>query len=295
MPLNNEVVTLLGDKFTQDQILEQLLPDAQTKLTASGHVIRKKEDDESYVASRAREMTDAEIGGKLGAVYQSIEDLIKETTGLTKKSNEKATDFNKRVLKELKIQADSATGGDEALKQQIQTLTANLETATNEKETAVNTIKSDYFKKQVDFALSAELNGLNLAVPAHIKTDAEKQAFIADQRRSLKLRLMNDYTIKEDNDGNITFYKGEQLEKSQKDGKALSAAEIITRDFTPYIDVTQPKGGGAGSKGGGNAGDATFQTKAEVMTHLKATGFEEGTNKFSQEYAKIIKEQGIIN
>jgi hypothetical protein len=295
MPLNEEVTALLGDKFNQDAILDMLLPDAQTKLTASGHVIRKQADDDSYVASKAREMTDAEIGTKLGSVYQNLEDIIKETTGLTKKSNEKATDFNKRVLKELKIQADSATGGDEVLKQQIQTLTANLETAANEKETAVNEIKNGYFKKQVDFALSAELNGLNLAVPPHIKTDDEKKAFVANQRRLLKLQLTNDYTIKEDNDGNITFYKGDQLEKSQKDGKALSASEIIARDFTPYIDVTAPKGGGAGSQGGGNAGDTTFTTKEAVMAHLKASGLEEGSNKFTQAYAKIVKEQGIIN
>lgn len=295
MPLNEEVTALLGDKFTQEQILEQLLPDAQTVLTSKGHVIRTKEDDESYVASKARELTDAEIGTKLGSYFQGIEDQIKEVTGLTKKPNEKATEFNKRVLKELKIQADQATGGDEGLKQQIQTLTANLETATNEKETAVNEIKSNYFKKQVDFALSAELNGLNLAVPAHIKTDADKKTFVDNQRRLLKLQLTNDYTIKEDNDGNITFYKGDKLEASTANGKALSAAEIIARDFAPYIDVTTPKGGGAGSQGGGNAGGGTFQTKEEVMSHLKSNGYEEGTQKFNQEYAKIIKEQGIIN
>ncbi len=295
MPLNEEVTALIGGKFTQDQILEQLLPDAQTYLTTKGHVIRTQADDESYVASKARELTDAEINGKLGGLYQGIEDQIKEVTGLTKKSNEKATEFNKRVLKELKIQADAATGGDDALKQQIQTLSANLETALGEKESAVNEIKSGYFKKQVDFALSAELNGLNLAVPAHIKTDADKAAFIANQRRLLKLQLTNDYTIKEDSDGNITFYKGDQLEKSTKDGKALTANEIIARDFTPYIDITTPKGGGAGSQGGGNAGGATFQTKAAVMDHLKSTGLEEGTQEFSKQYGKIVKEQGIIN
>jgi len=66
MPLNDEVVALLGNKFTADQILEQLLPDAQTKLTANGHVIRKKEDDDSYVASKAKELKDAEIGTHVG-------------------------------------------------------------------------------------------------------------------------------------------------------------------------------------------------------------------------------------
>jgi hypothetical protein len=295
MPLTPEVKTALGDAFTEDAILEMLLPDAQTKLTSNGHVIRTKADDDSYVSSKARELTDAEIGGKLGAVYQSIEDVIKEVTGLSKKTNEKATEFNKRVLAELKIKSDGATGGDEVLRQQIQTLTANLEAANTEKETAVNTIKGDYFKKQVDFALSAELNGLNLAVPAHIKTEDEKKAFVANQRRLLKMQLTNDYVIKEDNDGNILFYKGDQLEKSTKDGKALSAADIILRDFSPYIDVTIPKGGGAGSQGGGNAGGATFQSKKEVMDHLIANGYEEGSQKLTAEYAKIIKEQGIIS
>ena len=293
MPLNEEVVALLGDKFTPDQILEQLLPDAQTALTAKGHIIRTKDDDDSYVASKAKELKDSEIGSHVGTLHQLYEDQIAEL-GFKKKPNEKTSEFQKRILADLKSKADAATGGDDVLKQQIETLKANLETATTEKEASLNDLKSKYFKKQLDSELSGELGKFPIAIPATIKTDAEKQQFAENQRRLLKLQLLNDYTAKEDNDGNILFYKGEVLEKSTTNGAPLTAADIIKRDFTAYMDITAPKGGGSGSSASGSAA-GTFQTKQEVYDHLKANGYEEGTNSLTQAAAKIIKEQGIIN
>jgi hypothetical protein len=292
MPLNEEVTALLGDKFTQDSILEMLLPDAQTKLTASGHVIRKKEDDDSYVASKAKELKDAEIGTHVGTLHQMYEDQI-ASLGFQKKSNEKTSDFQKRILAELKLKADSATGGDEVLKQQIQTLTDNLTKANADKEAEVGQIKDKYFKKRVDSEISSDLNTFPIAIPATIKTDADKQSFAENQRRLLKLQLLNDYTVKEDNDGNVLFYKGEVLEKSTTNGAPLTASDIIKRDFAPYMDTTTAMGGGAGSSASGTTA-GTFQTKAEVYEHLKANGYEEGSNKLTQAAAKIIKEQGII-
>lgn len=293
MPLNEEVTALLGEKYNQDSILDMLLSDAQTKLTANGHVIRTKDDDDSYVASKAKELKDAEIGSHVGTLHQLYEDQITEL-GYKKKPNEKTSEFQKRVIADLKLQAAAATGGDDVLKQQIQTLTANLEAANTSKETEVNDLKSRYFKKQVDSILSGELNTFPIAVPATIKTDAEKQAFADNQRRLLKLQLSNDYTVKEDNDGNILFYKGDVLEKSTTNGAPLSASDIIKRDFSAYMDITAPKGGGAGSSSQGTAA-GTYQTKQEVYDHLKSNGYEEGTNRLTQEAAKIIKEQGIIN
>jgi|GEM_PF-1824574 hypothetical protein len=292
MPLNDEVVALLGNKFTADQILEQLLPDAQTKLTANGHVIRKKEDDDSYVASKAKELKDAEIGTHVGTLHQFYEDQITDL-GYTKKSNEKTSDFQKRVLSELKLKADAATGGDSVLKQQIETLTANLDKATSDAATQATDLKNKFFKKQVDSELSGELNKIAIAIPTTIKTDAEKQAYAENQRKLLKLQLLNDYTAKEDNDGNVLFYKGEILEKSTINGAPLTANDIIKRDFSAYMDVTAAKGGGAGSSASGTSA-GTFQTRQEVYDHLKTSGYEEGTNKFTQAAVKIIKEQGII-
>lgn len=292
MPLNEEVTALLGDKFTQEQILEQLLPDAQSVLTAKGHVIRTKDDDDSYVASKAKELKDAEIGTHVGTLHQLYEDQI-ASLGFVKKPNEKTSEFQKRILADLKLKADSATGGDEILKQQIQTLTENLNAATTAKETEVSELKNKYFKKQVDSILSAELNQIAIAVPATIKTDAEKQAFAENQRRLLKLQLSSDYTVKEDNDGNVLFYKGDVLEKSTTNGAPLTASDIIKRDFAAYMDVTANRGGGAGSSASGSSA-GTFQTKEEVYTHLKANGYEEGSNSLTQAAVKIIKEQGII-
>lgn len=291
MPLNEEVVALLGDKFNQDGLIEMLTPDFTAKMGAT-HVIRTKEDDDSFVASKAKELKDAEIGSHVGTLHQLYEDQIAEL-GYKKLPNEKTSAFQKRILSDLKTQAAAASGGDDVLRQQIQTLTENLQTATTEKETTINELKSQYFKKQVDSTLTGELDKIAIAIPATIKTDAEKQAYADSQRKLLKLQLLNDYTVKEDNDGNILYYKGEVLEKSTTNGAPLTANDIINRDFAAYMDVMANKGGGAGSSAAGKSA-GTFQTKAEVYEHLKSSGYEEGSNRLTQEAAKIIKEQGII-
>lgn len=293
MPLTDEVKAVIGDKFNEDQLAEMLIPEVTNRL-GSTHVIRTKEDDESYVSSKAKELKDAEIGNYTKTIYQGLEDQIKEITGLTKGSNEKATDFNKRVLAELKVKADQATGGDEALRQQISTLTASMETLKTEKETEVSSLKDRYFKKQVDGLLSSTLSGVNIALPATLKTDAEKQSFANSQRDLIQTKLSTNYTIKEDNDGNVVFYKGDQLQMSTSNGKPLTASDIITRDFASYIDASSKQPGGAGSSGGGNSG-GNFATKKDVYDHLKANGYEEGSNRLTQAAIKIIKEQGILS
>lgn len=291
MPLAPEVKALIGDAFTEDALAEMLTPEVQTRL-GSTHVIRTKEDDESFVSSRAKELKDAEIGSHVGSLHQMYEDQIKEM-GYQKKSNEKTSEFQKRVLADLKAQAAAGQGGDAVLKEQITALTASIETLKSEKESAVSELQTKYFKKQVDSLLSMDLAGRPIAVPATIKTDAEKQAYAENQRSLLKLHLLNNYTVKEDNDGNTLFYKGDVLEKSTQDGKPLTATDIISRDFAPYFDVQQQKSAGAGSSAGVNGG-GTFSTMDEVYTHLKSNGFEEGTKRFTEEAMKIKKEQGII-
>lgn len=292
MPLAPEVKALLGDAFTEDALAEMLTPEVQTRL-GSTHVIRTKEDDESFVSSRAKELKDAEIGSHVGTLHQMYEDQIKDL-GYAKKPNEKTSEFQKRILADLKAQAAAGQGGDTVLKEQISTLTASIEALKNEKETAVSELQSKYFKKQVDGLLTGDLAGRAIAVPSTVKTDAEKQAYAENQRSLLKMHLLNNYTVKEDNDGQILFYNGDVLEKSTQDGKPLTASDIISRDFNPYFDVAQPKLSGAGSSSGGNGGQASFSTMEEVYTHLKSNGFEEGTKRYTEEAMKIKKEQGII-
>jgi hypothetical protein len=290
MPLNDEVKTLLGDKFNEDALVEMLTPDVTNRLSST-HVIRTKEDDESYVSTKAKELKDQEIGSHVGSLHQMYEDQI-AGLGFKKNSNEKTSDFQKRVLSELKLKADASTGGDEVLKQQIQTLTASIAELEAKSSQEKEELHNKYFKRQVDGLLSSALGGVTIALPSTVKTDAEKQAFADQQRGLIKLQLTTNYTIKEDNDGNVVFYKGDVLQSSAKDGKPLTANEIITRDFSSYIEVQGRQQGGAGSSGGVKTG--SFSTRAEVYEHLKAEGMEEGTNAFTKAAAKIIKEHGIV-
>lgn len=292
MPLTEEVKAVLGEKFNEDALIEMLTPDFTTKMGAT-HVIRTIEDDNSFVSSKAKELKDAEIGNHVGTLHQYYEDQLL-SLGYKKNSNEKTTDFQKRVLADLKVKADHSTGGDEVLKQQIQSLTSSMEALKNEKETEVSTLKDQYFKKQVDGMLSSTLGSVAIALPATVKTDAEKQSFAESTRDLLKTKLAANYTIKEDNDGNVVFYKGDQLQMSATNGKPLTAAEIVTRDFSSYIDTGAASKGGAGSSGQGNA-SGSFTTKKDVYEHLKANGYEEGSNRLTQAAMKIITEQGILS
>ena len=292
MPLTDEVKAVIGDKFNEDQLAEMLTPEVQTRL-GSTHVIRTKEDDESYVSSKAKELKDAEIGSHVGTLHQFYEDQLL-SLGYKKNPNEKTSDMQKRVLADLKVKADQATGGDEALRQQISQLTANMESLKTEKDTEVSTLKEKYFKKQVDGLLSSTLASVNIALPTTVKTDAEKQSFADSTRDLLKTKLATNYTIKEDNDGNVVFYKGDQLQMSATNGKPLTANEIVLRDFPSYIDASSKQAGGAGSSSQGSQG-GNFATKKEVYEHLEANGYEKGSNRLTQAAIKIIKEQGILD
>lgn len=291
MPLNDEVKAVLGDKFTQDALVEMLTPDFQTKL-AETHIIRTKDEDDSYVSSRAKELKDQEIGSYVNQLHQKYEDDIFELTGLRKKPTEKAHEFNKRIVRELKIKADGA-GGDESLKAQIQTLTETLTQKEQEHESAITTLKESAFKKQLKSVIGSEFNKVTIAVPAHLKTDAEKQTYINKQKSLLEADFLATYTPKEDNEGNIVYYQGDKLMNSTQDGKPLSAEQIISANYSAYFDVTVNRQGGAGSGQGGSQG-GTFSTTEDVYKHLESKGMVRLTGEFNKEAAKLIKEHGII-
>lgn len=292
MPLNDEVKGLIGDKFTDDQIAEMLMPEAQTRLAAT-HVIRTKEDDESFLSSHVEQEVNTKIGARIGEIHQKYEDDIFEITGLRKKSTEKAYEFNKRLLKELKTKSDTA-GGDQGLKDQIASLTDALTTKDTEHATKLTEMQTAAFKKQLDAVTSGVFDKQTIAIPAHITDDAGKQKYVDNQKRLLKQDFLNSFTPKEDNEGNITFYVGDKLQVSLKDGKPLTAEDLISDNYSSYFNVVAgQKQGGAGSGKDGIPSDG-FSTMDDVYTYLKGKGLEMLTPEFNQAAIKLKKEHAII-
>jgi hypothetical protein len=291
MPLEQAVKDLLGDKFTEDQLIDQLSPDFQTKMSDT-HVIRTKADDDSYVNSKVAQEFDTKIGDKIKEIHQKYEDDIKEVTGLVKKVNEKAYDFNKRILADLKIKAEAA-GGDQALKDQIASLTETLSSKETEHATKLTELQTAAFTKQLNVLIQAEFDKKTIAIPAHITTDEAKQKYISDQKRLLKIDFLQNVTPKEDSEGNIVFYEGDKLLASTKDGKPLTADDLISDKYGSYFSVQQQKQGGAGS--GKDGIPATGFTKSEeVYSYLEAKGLKPLTADFNAEAQKLMKEHGIV-
>lgn len=291
MPLTDEIKTLIGDKVTEDQLTDMLLPEAQTKLGAT-HVIRTKADDESYMTSQVTAGVDAKIGSKVAELHQIYEDSIKEVTGLTKKVTEKTSEFQKRVLADLKARADNA-GGDQALKDQIASLTETLTSKEAEHATKLTEMQKAAFDKQLSVLIASEFDKKTIAIPAHITTDDAKQKYISDQKRLLKIDFLQRVTPKEDKEGNIVFYEGEKLLASTKDGKPLTADDLISEKYGSYFSVEKQKQGGAGSSGQGTS-NGKFTTSAEVYAHLESEGLKPLTKEMSDAASKLIKDNGIV-
>lgn len=292
MPLNEEVTALLGDKFNADQLAEMLTPEVQTRLSST-HVIRTKEDDESFLSSHVSQEVDAKIGQRIGELHQKYEDDIFEITGLRKKATEKAYEFNKRLLKELKSKADGA-GGDQGLKDQIQSLTDTLTQKETEYATNLSSIQSAAFKKQLEIVTSGVFDSKNIDIPARITDDEGKQKYITDQKRLLRKDFLDRFTPKEDNEGNITFYVGDKLQVNNKDGKPLTAEELINDNYSSYFST--PAGNKQGGAGSGKDGipSSGFSTMDQIYTHLQGKGLEMNTKAFTDAAIKLKKEHGII-
>lgn len=291
MPLTEEVKAVLGDQFTEANLIEQLTPDFHSKLGET-HVIRTKEDDESFVSSQVTAGVDAKIGEKIKELHQKYEDDILEVTGLRKKVNEKAYDFNKRILADLKTRSE-ATGGDQMLKDQIATLTESLTTKETEHATKLTEIQKAAFQKQLKLVVKSEFDGRQIDIPAKITTEEAKQKYISDQKRLLEQDFLNKYTPKEDNDGNIVYYLGDKQQINTTNGQPLSASDLISSEYGSYFSTQATKLGGAGSGKDGLPANG-FTTSEAIYAHLESKGLERFTHAFNTEAAKLIKEHGIV-
>lgn len=291
MPLTDEAIAVIGDKFNQEQLVDMLLPEAQTKLSST-HVIRTREEDESHLSEHARRLADADLGTKIGELHTRYEQDVESVTGIKKLPNEKAYAYNKRVLAELKSKSD-ASGGDEGLKQQIATLQQALSDKETEFNNSMNTFKENAFKERISGTITSELNKAVFSYPAHLKTDAEKKEFADTQARFLNADFLNTFTAKE-NDGVITFYQGDKAMLNSKDGKPLTASDLITERYgKTYFDQATRQQGGAGS-GASSGGANAFTTREQVYDYLKGKGVESMTKEFTDQADKLIKEHGII-
>jgi hypothetical protein len=263
---------------------------------AEGMIVRSKDDDQKFLDNHVKTVVDGKVAEQLkekvaveyGKSMGEIDTFLKEITGVEKNNGEKTTAYAKRALEAIK-----AKGGDPVTKAKVEELEKILETKESEYKQKISDLETASFKQMIDFELNSDLDKRNYPVPAHLKTDEEKQKFVAEEKEMIKGNYLSRFTTKKDNDGNIVFYEGDKPLMSQKDGKPMKAGEIISERYAHRFVPTGhvQTGTGTGQQGGGAA--SGFKTKDDVHKHLAAQGIEAGTKEYMDQYSQLVTDNKL--
>jgi hypothetical protein len=262
-------------------------------------IIRTKDEDQKFldnhvntvVEERVSKLLQPKVDEQFGQALSKIDAEILSITGIEKKPGEKTTAYAKRAVEEKR------QGGDPVTKERVKQLEESLATNKQEYEKKLSEKDQALFSREVDWQINAELDKANVALLQHLKTDEEKQSFVKQQKALIKSGFLNAYQAKKDDQGQIIFYSGDQPQLSQKDGKPMSAGELIARDFAswfvPAAHVQTGTGTGSGSGNGAAIPAGGFKDKESIHKYLAAAGMEAGSKEYMQKFEALAQENKI--
>jgi hypothetical protein len=274
-------------------VMGLLKEDFQKGLESEGVIIRTKEQEEAYLRSYEDKVlpgkVDAKFSEKFKASLDEIDSSVTDLTGEKKGPHEKTTDFLKRGLTALK-----GRGGDPVTKEKVAQLEKMLSEKENEWSTKYNEVVSRAEKKEIDIDVSIGLADKSFPLPAHLKTDEEKQRYTDGQKKFIKNDFLSSFTAKRDSEGNTVYYEGDQPKMNTKDGKPLTAKEIIEEKYSPYfLQATRTVTGTGQGANGVVVTPGNFKTTDDIHKYLAAKGMQAGTKEYGEELEKLAKEASI--
>ena len=276
------------------EILTSFKSDFMSVAESDGLVVRTKEQDQTFLDNHVKTVVDAKVAKELqpalDAEYSKMltkfDAEIQQITSIEKNTGEKTTAYAKRALSEKHKNADPV------VKEKIAELESMLSTAKADYEKQIADMLTKSFTDGVSFQVDAELEKRNIALPAHLKTDAEKQSYINQQKALLKQGFLTGVTPKKDNEGNIVYYEGDKPLMNTKDGKPQTASDIINLKFSNWFIPTEHKiTGTGGGEGGGPA--SGFKNKDDIHKHLASKGLDTMSVEYRDEFEKLATDSKI--
>lgn len=259
--------------------------------TAEGLIIRTKADDQAFLDNHVKTVVDGKVATELQAkvdaefskAMNKIDEEIKTITGIEKQPNEKTTAYAKRAIAEK--QKDPVTAA------KVTELEGLIASTKKEYEDKLAAAEKDLFDREVKHQVTAFTGSMNIAIPAHIKTDVDKQAYVSQQRAMIEQGFLGTVTPKKDNEGNITFYEGDKPLLNTKDGKPKNAGDIISEKFAHWFIPKGQEGRGTGAASEGGTG--AFKSADDVHKYLASQGKEAGSEEYFKEFEKLVTENKI--
>lgn len=275
------------------EILSSFKSDFIKGVEAEGMVVRTKDQDQTFLDNHVKTVVDAKVAEKVQPMVDSefskmmskIDDQIKEITGIDKVAGEKTTAFAKRAIEA------KQKNGDPVTTEKVKELENLLKSTKEDYEKKLTDAETKSFSQSIQFQVDADLDKRSFAVPAHLKTDEEKQGFINQQKALLKQGFLSGVTPKKDNEGNIVFHDGDKPLLNTKDGKPKSASDIIAEKYSPwFIPEGHKVTGTGGGQGGGTGG---FKSSDDVHKYLAAQGVDAKSPAYMEQFEKLTTEHKI--
>ena len=260
---------------------------------------------------------DAVIGGRFSEVYRQMDSTIEKATGIKRNGDEKTYNYLERAAKEFagkyadydslktkvgELEQKIATGGDAALKAQLDSVKGELEAAKGE----YATLKATYEKEKGDNARAL----LNFKIDSEIARAKDGLKFKSGLNEAVMTTLVSQAiaNIKaknpsfEDRGGVQTLVfrdaEGKPLLNAENKLNPYTAKELLTKEFEKMdiLEKSPAKGaGGEPPKPSATISGAT--TRIEALTAIEKMLSERGISKtsldYQREYDKLCEEYKV--
>ncbi len=298
-------------------------------LRANAATAGLSEEQMTAILEMSRNDESSVIGQKTGEIYGGLDADILAASGIAKNGAEKTYDYAKRVIGEIKAQADGSNalqrqvselskekarlekviadgGADAETKKALVQARQDLQNVTKEftaLKDKYDKAEQDYARKLFDIRLDGEFQ--KAAAGLKLKTDLPQTVTSVVLEQAIgKVKSMNPDFIDDGNGGKVLAFmeNGAVRRNPENSLRPYTAAELLQRELSQMgVLDTGRRQTGAGTREGGTregngsaadlAGARTQNEAHEILARqLMAQGMVNGSKEFTEAMAKAWKD-----
>lgn len=289
----------LKEEFTNN---EEFRNSVLTTVKDNGYQLYKQDEFDEVVKNKANTYVNNEVSNALKTNHTKLEESVFNIVGEAKNQDEKSYDYAARHLEALKLKVEelnnkitSTDSGDELLRQQVEKLTADLNSKSSE---------FDQYKQTKDTEVSNMLKtSMFDAEASKLRFDPKfDQELIASAIEIEKSKLLSNSKL-ENNEFLILGDDGNILTDGSNAHKPFALSNYLSNKFEKYLQKEPATGTGIKPNGEGRKtaiSDAeTFirakrpQSKVDVMRAAREYATQKGLNEMTDK--EIIRARNVIN
>lgn len=284
---------IISDESKRSQLLQTL--------GGAGYIVRSTDEENTFKSNLLEQGVSDKIGDRVREIHTQYEQDIASTTGYKKEGTEKAYDFNKRVLADLKKKNDEYAQQLNELQEklktadtsgQLKTLEETYRASLSEKEQEIQRLQADSQNFQKNLLLEAEYG--------NIKKNFEENlpSYFQTVEQVKKEHFMKNSTIVEvDGNRQLVLTKEDGTPALDKNLSYVTASAYFSEEFKDVMKKST-KINGAGTKGGkplnvaGTLVDLPTapKSKADLNGMLMKAGLRFGSKEYDEAYNEKIAE-----